>query len=169
MLTKTRLALIAGLALTLLSSEALARYPVNRSPPTVEVVPGVSIGPIRLGMTRTEVGKLGLADAPGFTASVRMIGPYEVVFDKDVVTAVSLDLGKTTSGVHIGDKVIPRAATLAAAAKLAPSCMAPAVVEGGTVIWCANHALIIKQGEGKTAKVRGPVEVQIILPPPPRK
>src|SRR5262245_20104231 len=50
-----------------------------------ELVSGVGIGSLRIGMTRPELDALGLATKAGPMPGDLVVGPYEVTFDGDRV------------------------------------------------------------------------------------
>lgn len=117
------------------------------SPQAPVLVPGTSIGPVAIGMSRSEVDRLGLEVRPHpsrqFGDNVRMVGPYYVVFGDDgSVDSVELRLASTKPGLRVGDATIPSTASMKEAAKLIPGCGEVEVRLGGNLIRCENKTLV---------------------------
>lgn len=90
---------------------AASATPAASQAPAIEaivIVPGVSAGPVRIGMTRPDVEKLGLgaiADGPNGTFHV---GPYTFAFDfeRHTVDWVELAMHDAPSGIRVRDVAI---------------------------------------------------------------
>ncbi|MCY0986923.1 hypothetical protein OV203_07310 [Nannocystis sp. ILAH1] len=140
-----------GLALALLafgcgegSSTGQAEIPV--------LVPGVSIGPVKLGMSRAEVDELGLRASPanGGDAEVRIVGPYRTVFARDRV--VSIEVALSQQAIRIGEVRFDGAAKAADLRAALPLCgevhlaagSEPVTHQGDSVIPCDGGTTLIK-------------------------
>lgn len=125
------------------------------------LIPGVSIGPFKLGMTRTEIEKLGIAfKTPA--SSILITGPYEIGVDKtDHVTSIARRMatdsdGKPITGaVVLAGKSIEPKISFADLQKRIPGCKKPELLEGATVSACADRTAVIAAGPV------GIVEIQI--------
>jgi len=107
------------------------------------VVVGDSIAGVRLGMTLSEVRKLGIELVPeGIDREIGvgwMAGPLLVIFDdKERAMTVSLDL-RRSAGAKIGKIVIPALTKLDDIAKLIPGCTL-SMGSGGRALACKNEA-----------------------------
>lgn len=125
------------------------------------LVPGKSIGPIRIGMTRDEVGRLGLPVLQHPSGQMgndfRDVGPYQVVFDRDHVVSVSLVLTGSPAGMLVGQRLVDPNVSVEDLVKSIPGCGEPESREGGTIFRCADRT-VIKLGVDEPPAV----EVQII-------
>lgn len=126
------------------------------------LVPGQSIGPIRIGMGREEVGQLGLEIRPHPSGqlgdNVRLVGPYYVVFDQDHVASVAFTLTGSRTGIMVAGRSIPATVSLDELSKAIPDCGPTEEREGGKVISCGGGRTFVKSGaEDPTV-----VEVQIV-------
>src|SRR4051812_6608312 len=69
------------------------------------LVPGRSIGPVAIGMSRDDVTHLGLEIRPHPSGqmgeSVRLVGPYSVVFDRDRVASITYTLTGSREGMLV--------------------------------------------------------------------
>lgn len=77
--------------------------PVDPPPEPVAVVPGTSLGPIRLGMDDAELTALGL-DAREVDPRTRAFGPYRVQMDDGAVDRIEAYLGDLES-IELADRV----------------------------------------------------------------
>lgn len=112
---------------------------------TTALVPGVSIGPIRLGMTRSEVDALGvLSPHPQYSA---MTLPYSVQYEEDVVIRVEAAV-RSLTGVRVGDVTIASDATMQSAAALLADCDSEDLRTGGNIQRCRGGAVLLKVGSG---------------------
>lgn len=133
-------------------SEASSRY--------VEIVPGQSIGPIRMGMTREEVTALGiLTTHPQYSA---MTIPTTAYYGDDGrVFQMEISFLHAPADLRVGDVVIPKTSTAERTLALLGDCRDTEPREGGTIYICRNGALQVAIGSGN------PNEVWIRLGPPP--
>lgn len=134
-------------------------------PPGVdEVVPGVSIGPVKLGMTRAELDKLGLWVRParGMEDAERLldVGPYYVVLDRGRVSSIESTVTKMPKGLKIRGKVLPWRTKFLDVAAAFEGC--EPMVRGLCGNWfrCEGKRLYVKGGCGS-----GVVHVQIFAEP----
>ncbi|APR76828.1 Hypothetical protein A7982_02175 [Minicystis rosea] len=101
-----------------------------------EVVPGTSIGPLRIGMTRAEVTALGLPTKPTQLREDLFVGPYRVTFADDHVDAVDLPLPAHPAGARVGGAVFDGKAKIEAIAQKLPACGPVVRGDGGDAITC---------------------------------
>jgi hypothetical protein len=127
-----------AVALAALLAVQAAHAAAPPDPPVL--VPGKSIGPVRLGLTRAEVDALGMAVSPDPSGqlgdAVRHVGPYRVVFSNERVSQVEFVLSTSPRGVRVGEKTVPPTAKPKDAAAALPGCGAEVAAEGGTIIAC---------------------------------
>jgi hypothetical protein len=154
-----------GLALLLVfASQGCAREEDPAPPrariqlePAVSSVPAFaparSIGPIALGMARSELEKLGLpiVTEPHSTVAldfeVLLVGPYRVVVKRSVVWSIEVELSKLPSGLSVGKTVIPSGvAHIEDIAALVEGCGKVDHRDGGNVITCTGGTTLIKAG-----------------------
>ena len=143
---KTTLLLIAlSIPLTAVADAPNKTFDVN-GPATL--VPGTSIGPFKLGMTRAEIDKLGIGYRSPAT-SIIVTGPYEIALDRDDrVTSISRRMavdsdGKALKGgVVLNSKTIAPKTSFADLTKRIRGCKAPVSLIGGTVAKCADHTFV---------------------------
>ena len=79
----------------------------TRAPPQPEAVAveaGQRLGPIRIGMSRDELGALGLAEGELDEPDSQRFGPYRVFLDDDGVRRVEAEMGDL-GRVRFGDRV----------------------------------------------------------------
>jgi hypothetical protein len=126
----------------------------------VEIVPGRSIGPIRMGMTREEVTALGiLTPHPQYSA---MTIPTTAYYGDDGrVFQMEISFLHAPSDLRVGDVVIPKTSTAEQALALLGDCQDTEPREGGTIYVCRGGALQVTIGSGN------PNEVWIRLGPTP--
>ncbi len=74
-------------------------------PEAVAVEAGQRLGPIRIGMSRDEVGALGLAEGEPDEPDSERFGIYRVFFDDDGVRRVEAEMGDL-GRIRFGDQVI---------------------------------------------------------------
>jgi hypothetical protein len=131
----------------------------TRNPP--RLVPGESIGPIRIGMTRDEVARLGLPVLQHLSGQMgndfRNVGPYQVVFDQDHVVSVSFVLTGSPAGMMVGERLVHPNVSAEDLVKAIPGCGDAELREGGTIFRCGDRT-VIKLGVDEPPAV----EVQII-------
>lgn len=111
-----------------------------------ELVPGVGIGPVRIGMTRAELDRLGLPTKPGPMGNDVTVGPYTASMDGDRVGAVFLELSKVPSGARVGGTVFDAHAKIDAVAAKLRDCGAMQVNEGANVISCEGGRAVVIAG-----------------------
>jgi hypothetical protein len=126
----------------------------------VEIVPGRSIGPIRMGMSREEVTALGiLTTHPQYSA---MTIPTTAYYGDDGrVFQMEISFTHAPSDLRVGDVVIPKTSTAQETLALLADCTETEPREGGTIYLCRGGALQVVIGSGN------PNEVWIRLGPPP--
>jgi hypothetical protein len=145
-------------------SAVAVRVPGGDDQP-VAVAPGKGIGPVQLGMTRARVEQLGLpvvAHGSGQLGdTVRMVGPYYVVFDaKGAVASIEMNLAEST-GATVGATALEPGQSLEQIAKTLGSCGAVTAVEGGATAACAQGTLVVKAGAQYQPAM---VELQVFPP-----
>ncbi len=127
------------------------------------VVPGQSIGMIRIGMTRADFKQLGLDLKPHpsgqFGDAVSVVDAYHIVFDGDRVVSVALKLKDSPSGISIAGHVLPPSAPLEQVIKSLPNCGDVEAREGGSVVTCAGGTTLVKCGAEDSS-----VEIQVVAP-----
>ena len=138
--------------------------PVKSSPspaPRVRpglVVPGESIGPIALGMERSQVEKLTqLKPHPQYSA---MTLPVTVYYQDDRVSSIQVSLLHASFEVEVGDEIVARDADSESLVALFGDCAEPDIRIGGTTIACRDGGLAISVGGGN------PNEVWLRVPAP---
>jgi hypothetical protein len=133
-----------------MENEPPARTPAPGGP--ITIVPGQSIGPIRIGSTRDEVAALGvLSPHPQYSA---MTIPYTVYYDDaGVVHQVEVTLMHAATDIDVGGTVIPRTATMGEAKTLLGDCVAAELAIGGTTSNCRDGGLQVIIGSGSPNEV----------------
>ena len=113
----------------------------------VTIVPGESIGPIRLGMARAEVDALDvLAPHPQYSA---MTIPYTVYYDdQGAVHQLDGSFTHAPGDIRVGDVVIPRNAGWDQAKSLLADCVDDEPAVGGTTSRCRNGGVLLQIGSG---------------------
>ncbi len=133
----------------------------HANPPAVVLVPGKSIGPLSLGMSRAEIATAGFELKPHPSGKmgpdVGVAEPYDVVFDQNRVSSIAVALIKAPSGIAVGDHIIPPSASIEEAARAIPRCGSVDRREGGSVISCDGGRTLIKESDGQ-------VEIQVVWP-----
>lgn len=123
------------------------------------LVPGKSLGPIKLGVTRADVDATGLVvriDPSGQGGDqVNFAGPFTVIFDAaGRVESVAIDLNKVRRGVHVGGALIPPDATLETATTALGPCEFPQPYDGGMAVSCQGGTLRIERSQNEHAPLR---------------
>jgi hypothetical protein len=114
--------------------------PVIQRTVTADVLPGKSLGGIKLGATRDQLGAT-------FAETTRAIGPYTVVFDRDGhVETVMLALVAHGHGIRIAGKRIAAATPLEQLVKLVPGCGPIESLIGGRIAKCAGGVRVSAGG-----------------------
>jgi hypothetical protein len=110
-----------------------------------DVVAGVGIGRVHLGMTRAELDRLGLPISDG---PMLAVGSFRVILDSDHVTIVETSLASWQEGARVGGEVIaPGEKDVERIAKSLPGCGKPDVKPGETpvtTITCAGGTTHVK-------------------------
>jgi hypothetical protein len=118
-------------------------------PKCVEIKPSEALGPIRLGMTKTELRDLDLPVKyiQGWGNSVAMLGPYRVIFDIDAedhkVFAVQLEMPAQPVCLKLGQIEVSSSRPNEGIASRFGVCYGMDSNEGGNVITCANSGLLL--------------------------
>ncbi|APR84789.1 Hypothetical protein A7982_10138 [Minicystis rosea] len=111
------------------------------------LVPGESIGPVRIGMTRADLDALGLPTKKGPMSTDVTVGPYVASFDGDRVGGVSVALRELPGGARVGGAVFDGSAKIQAIAAQLRGCGPTHENTGASVILCENaRALVIGGG-----------------------
>jgi hypothetical protein len=120
--------------------------------PTYTLIPGESIGAIRIGMSKAEIEALGiLTTHPQYSA---MTIPISVYYDEaEQAKTVEVSLTHSDKDVSIGDVVIPRAARVNEIRDLLGDCEEPKTNKGGTMHACRAGAVFIAIGSGNANEV----------------
>lgn len=142
----------ARTAATATSTAAAAPPPAG----AVELVSGVSLGPIRVGMRRAEVEALKLPTKPGPLKDDLQVGPYVVKLDGDTVRTVHVTLRELPGGVRIGGQLFVAAVgtTIKTIAPKLTGCGPERHNTGATVIICDG---------GKTQLIAGGEDAVVAL------
>ncbi len=112
----------------------------------VELVSGVSIGPVRVGMTRAELDGLGLPTKRGSIPAEILVGPYVATFDGDRVGSVQVALDELPGAVRVGGAVFDRTAKTAAIIAKLQGCSPPESNIGATVTACEGGRTLVIAG-----------------------
>jgi hypothetical protein len=118
----------------------------------IELVPGASLGPIKLGMTKADVDALGILTVhPQYSG---MTIPFTVYYDKDgKARDVEVTLKHATADVKIGTVIIPRTATYDDAKKLLGDCKDNPPAIGGTTTVCRGGGVKVSYGSGSPTEI----------------
>lgn len=131
-------------------------------PPSADIVlvPGVSIGPFRLGMSRRDIAGLALPTREAAT-SILVSGPYELhVNSRDELIAVSRRLGSDHDGTPnsepliVGGVEIASSTTFDELRRIVPGCAEPEHNEGATVAACTAQTFVLQTLGGVVIQVR---------------
>jgi hypothetical protein len=129
-----------------------------------EVVPGVSIGPVKLGMTRAELEKLGLwvrpFDRSAKDEHVLLVGPYYVVLRDGRVASIESTVTQMPKGLKIRGQVLPWRSKFEAVAAAFEDCEPMVLGLCGNWFRCEGKRLLVKSSCGA-----GMVHVQIFAEP----
>lgn len=123
--------------------------------PTVMVplLPGASIGEVRLGQTVNDLSKLGAVrphPSGQFGDAVQVLGPYTITLTNGRVSAIELTPSESELGLVLPWLPVMPGATAEAVAKAAKGCSAPQQDEGGTTVVC--DGLLLKEAPGCGAR-----------------
>jgi hypothetical protein len=150
-----------------MTAEVTAETPTSSAPTKhvdtaawPELDPDGGIGPIRLGMTETELKALGLPISDGYAG--KKVGPYRVLFEAGKVSFVEVALAELP-GLRIGPKTVPSTERdIERIAKLLPSCGKMDIRLGGNVITCHQGKVTVA-----AAGPPGIVQLQVSSKPAP--
>ena len=122
------------------------------SPKTIELVPGASLGPIKLGMTKKQVEALGILKVhPQYSG---MTIPFTVWYDKDgKARDIEVTLKHAPNDIKIGTVIIPRSATYDDAKKLLGDCKDNPPAIGGTTTVCRGGGVKVSYGSGSPSEI----------------
>ncbi len=128
-----------------------------------EVVPGVSIGPLKLGMSRAELKSLGYVAKPvtpeddGQAISVI---PYLIVLRDEKVDSIEATVTQMPKGLRIRGKVLSPRSTFAQTGAAFADCEPLRRGLGGDSFRCEGKRLLVKSGGGSHL-----IHVQIFAKP----
>jgi hypothetical protein len=111
-----------------------------------ELVSGVALGPVRIGMNRAELDAIGLKVRPGAAAGDLVAGPYTVSLEEGRVSAVSVELKTLSSGLRVRDALVDPSASIADVAKHLPSCGQVQDQIGARVVACDGGRSVVLAG-----------------------
>lgn len=135
----------------------------------IQVRPGISIGPVRLGMDEKQLQdlKLGLKYTSGRYKAVAEVGPYRVVFreqkGKSVVSIVQYDLSQKATCFQVGRTKVQVSRKPEGIASQLGSCKPMEMRIGGNNIKCFDDGLWILFKSYRGAEWRS-LHVQAIVP-----
>jgi hypothetical protein len=118
---------------------------------TYTLFPGEAIGPVGMGMSKSDVARFGFETHPQFSA---MTIPISVYYDDlDMVRTIEVSLTHTDRPVTIGDVTIPKGAKVDEIRQLLGDCQEPEVNDGATMHSCRDGGVIIAIGSGNPDEV----------------
>ena len=113
---------------------------VQPEAPRFEV--GEGIGPVRLGMTREDLERLGLPLEE--RSHDLVVGAYRVMLEGERVTFIEVQLAELPQGLVVGDhRVAPEERDITAIAKHLPGCGEMEMLTGGNVITCEGGTVTV--------------------------
>jgi hypothetical protein len=134
----------------------------------ISLQPGVGIGPVAIGMSREQLGALGLPSTVNESQETATYGPYRVGFDNGTVAWVETSVRDAPRGFNMyGVRVPPGTTTLEAVTRLVPQCGAVEVAEGGNRATCQDGKLMVLQGSAPGSPVTFRVARPMPTPPAP--
>lgn len=119
------------------------------------VVPGQSIGPIKLGQTLAQLQATKIEIKPGRFDGERRVGAFNVQFKGDKVTSISFDMGKAGQPISLNNKKFTPT-TPQAIATAAGACGPLQRRTGGNIIECITGLTIGQHLGGLTVTVEAP-------------
>lgn len=130
------------------------------------LVPGESLGPVRLGATRAELNGLGLTvrgDPSGQGGDqASFAGPFTVIFDPaERVESVAIDLSRLTDGLRFGDAKLEAGTSYEAAVGALGPCEPARPYVGGTVTSCRSGGVRIE----RSTAPRAPLRIRVLRAP----
>jgi hypothetical protein len=142
---------IASLTPSSVTSASSPPSTCNPKSGKVSMIPGRSIGPVEVGMTRAEVKQLGAKIAPDPSGvhgdTVLWVDRCRVVFDQDRVGGVEVVLADLPAGLEIGGTTIPSSATSEDLARVLPNCGKAIPGKRERTIRCADGSTFVGIGE----------------------
>ena len=122
------------------------------APGDVILVPGTSLGPLRLGALKREIAALGLLQThPRFSA---MTVPYNVAYDgAGKAKRIGVSLKYAPGDVRVGATTIPRDASYDEAFALLGDCKQGPPMIGGGQAACRGGAVGLSVGSGSPSEV----------------
>ncbi len=129
------------------------------------LVPGESIGPVKLGSTRAELNTLGLTVRPDPSGQAGdqagFAGPFTVILDvNERVESIAVDLTKVPKGLHFGaSRLMPETSYEDAVTALGP-CEAAVPYVGGTATACQGGGVRIE----RSTLPRAPLRIRVLHP-----
>ncbi|MFT3765102.1 MAG: hypothetical protein QM820_06250 [Minicystis sp.] len=122
----------------------------------VDLVSGVSLGPVRVGMDRAELSTLGLP-VKSIGGKALEVGPYSVFLEDGRVTSIDVELAKLP-GVRIGGKVFTAGGgtDMAAIAPSLPGCGPVRTRLGGNAMICDGARTVLLGVGSVTLQVNAP-------------
>lgn len=143
--------LVAGnptpeLATVLLAPNVLTRGP-KFAGVMVPILPGASLGEVRLGQTLADLAKLGPTKphpSGQFGDAVHVLGPYTITLSGGRVSAIEITPSESDVGLVLPWMPVMPGSTMEQVAKVGKSCSAVEHTEGGNVVTC--EGLVLKEG-----------------------
>ncbi len=137
------------------ASQPAASQPAASQPTAtagVELMPGKSFGPLRLGMTKAEVDALSLLKVhPQYSG---MTIPFTVHYDDTgKAKRIQMSLKHAMGDVKIGSLIIPTTATFESAKTLLGDCKDNPPAKGGTTSVCRGGAVSVSFGSGSPSEI----------------
>jgi hypothetical protein len=134
---------------------AACERPSSAAPPKakeIELVPGASLGPIKLGMKKAEVDALGILKVhPQYSG---MTIPFTVYYDKDgKARDIEATLKHAPADIKVGTVIIPRTATFDDAKKLLGDCKDNPPAIGGHTTVCRSGGVKVSYGSGSPTEI----------------
>lgn len=134
---------------------SLSGFAIDKACP-IKIDPGISFGPIKLGMTREEVKKLGLPEKKTeMTRLNQQVGNYTLQYDeKGFVIDIGSDIATLPDCLYMGKRKINRMASSKELARIFKDCKKEEVRLGGNLTHC--HSIWIQTG-GWGGRQRTPI------------
>lgn len=119
--------------------------------PAFELVPGEAIGPVRVGMSKSDVQAIGMKVHPKFSG---MTIPITVYYDDaEKVRTIEISLVHTDRDVRVGDVTIPRTSSIDQIRELLGDCKDPEINTGASIYPCRNGSVLIAIGSGDSGEI----------------
>ncbi len=137
----------------------------NETLDEARLVPGESLGPVRLGSTRADVDRTGLTVRIDPSAQggdqVNFAGPFTVNFDPSGhVESIAIDLNKVRRGVQVGSALIEPKDTLETALQVLAPCEPGMSYHGGTAYRCQQGTVRVERSLNEYA----PLRIRVLRP-----